>query len=144
MLQGEAKALYTSRRSSGVDLSDPALTEAWAKVRSDESAEDWCAFTYSGSSSTVLALLGCGCGGVAELCSSLSENIVAFCGLRVLIGGRPRFFRVAFVGEHVGGMKKGKAALHKNAAFNILEGASGGDHSFGSIPEFLAGAQAFS
>ncbi|CAM9277740.1 unnamed protein product [Choristocarpus tenellus] len=143
MLAGEAKALHTTKRSSGVDVSDPSLAEAWSRVRSDESADDWCAFTYKGGSSTVLTLLGSGPGGVNELCSVLSEGIVAFCGIRWTVDGRPRFYRLAFVGEEVAGMKRGKAALHKNAAFGVLEGATGGDHSFGSISELSSGVLSF-
>jgi len=29
MLSGDAKALHTTHRSSGVDVSDPSLSEAW-------------------------------------------------------------------------------------------------------------------
>lgn len=44
--------------------------------------------------------------------------------------------------RQVGGMKRGRAALGKNAVFAVLEGASAGDHEFGSVPE-LAAAEVF-
>jgi len=48
MLAGEAKALHTTKRSSGIDVSDPELAQAWANVRQDsEPQTDWCAFTYA-------------------------------------------------------------------------------------------------
>lgn len=48
MLAGEAKALHTTKRSSGVDVSDPALADAWARVRQDsEDQTNWCAFAHA-------------------------------------------------------------------------------------------------
>ena len=101
-------------------------------------------------SNQVIALLGSGSGGLAELCSALDETKVAFCGLRVTGGGgdatgaaAPRFPRIVFVGEEVGGMKRGRAALQKNAVFAVLEGASAGDHAFGSLAE-LSSSEMFS
>ena len=48
MLAGEAKALHTTKRSSGIDVSDPELAEAWANVRQDSDPQiDWCALTYA-------------------------------------------------------------------------------------------------
>lgn len=48
MLAGEAKALHTTKRSSGVDVSDPALADAWARVRQDSDPQtDWCAFHHA-------------------------------------------------------------------------------------------------
>lgn len=35
-------------------------------------------------------------------------------------------------------MKKGRAALGKNAVFSVFEGASAGDHEFSSIAELAA------
>lgn len=45
--------------------------------------------------------------------------------------------------RQVGGMKRGRAALGKNAVFAVYEGASAGDHEFGSVAE-LAAASSFS
>lgn len=48
MLAGEAKALHTTKRSSGIDVSDPELAQAWASVRQDSDPQmNWCAFTYA-------------------------------------------------------------------------------------------------
>lgn len=70
--------------------------------------------------------------------------MVAFCAVRVGDDARsPRFHRILFVGEEVGGMKRGRAALGKNAVFGVFEGASAGDHEFGSVDE-LAAAGVFS
>ncbi|CAM9321539.1 unnamed protein product [Sphacelaria rigidula] len=98
MLAGEAKALHTTKRSSGVDVSDPALAEAWAKVQRDSDPQtDWCAFHHaeaSTGSNNVMALLGCGSGGLAELCSALDESKVTYCALRLGTASAPRFHRL--------------------------------------------------
>lgn len=52
-------------------------------------------------------------------------------------------YRIKFVGEDVSGLKRGRAALQKNAVFAVLEGASAGDHEFNSVAE-LAAATALS
>ncbi|CAN0090563.1 unnamed protein product [Laminaria digitata] len=144
MLAGEAKALHTTKRSSGVDVSNPALADAWARVRQDsEDQTNWCAFSHAEGSNNVLALLGSGTGGIPELCSALKESMVAYCAVRIegaAGGGTGRFHRILFVGEEVGGMKRGRAALQKNAVFAVLEGASGGDHEFGTVGELAAAA----
>lgn len=92
-------------------------------------------------------MLGSGTGGLPELCSALDESMVAYCAIRKTPltggggsggGGSDRFHRILFVGEEVGGMKRGRAALQKNAVFGVLEGASGGDHEFGSVGDLAA------
>ena len=48
MLAGEAKALHTTKRSSGIDVSDPKLAQAWASVKQDSDPQvNWCAFTHA-------------------------------------------------------------------------------------------------
>lgn len=47
MLAGEAKALHTTKRSSGIDVSDPELAQSWASVQQDSDPQNWCAFTYA-------------------------------------------------------------------------------------------------
>lgn len=72
------------------------------------------------------------------MCAALNDSVVAFCALR--LGSRgdqkaPRFCRIMLVGADVGGMKKGRAALQKNAVFAIFEGASAEDYVFNSLSE---------
>lgn len=90
-------------------------------------------------SNQVIRLLGSGSGGLSELCAALKEDMVAFCALRVTGAGgdarSPRFHRILFVGEEVGGMKRGRAALQKNAVFAVFDGVSAEDREFKSLSE---------
>ena len=51
---------------------------------------------------------------------------VLFGGLRATVdGSQSKFFSFLFLGEQLGGMKKGKAAMHKNGVFNFFENLHG-------------------
>ncbi|KAH8068305.1 hypothetical protein JL721_6881 [Aureococcus anophagefferens] len=77
-----------------------AVTDAWARVRSDATAIDWAAF-------------------------ALSEDCVTFAGFRADVGGAVKFFHLLYVGSGVGIIKRNKAQLQKNAPFNAMDGAAG-------------------
>ena len=49
----------------------------------------------------------------------MQEDCVYFCGLR----RGDKFYRILYVGESVGIIKRNKAQLQKNAAFNAMPGA---------------------
>lgn len=49
----------------------------------------------------------------------MNEDSVYFCGLR----RGDKFYRILYVGENVGIIKRNKAQLQKNAAFNAMPGA---------------------
>lgn len=46
MQAGAAKALHTRDIKSGLDVSDEAVTGAWASVRDDANPVTWATFTY--------------------------------------------------------------------------------------------------
>ena len=144
MLSGDAKALHTTHRSSGVDVSDSALAEAWEAVRDDATGvffslllllfqlltsfrsvgTNYCLFTYAEGSSPVICVHTIGEDGLSGLEAAISEDLILFGGIRVQVGGSVRFCAFMRIGENVGGMKRGKAALHKNAVLNVMEGIS--------------------
>mmetsp|Transcript_3686 Transcript_3686/g.8064 ORF Transcript_3686/g.8064 Transcript_3686/m.8064 type:complete len:147 (+) Transcript_3686:50-490(+) len=105
------------KASSGLDVSDAAISEAWSKVRDDSQEETWLLLKYEGKAK--LAVHTTGAGGGKELLQKLTEDEVFFGGFRTSDG---KFHCLQFVGEGVGAMAKGRAAAHKNAAFNALEG----------------------
>mmetsp|Transcript_39234 Transcript_39234/g.124712 ORF Transcript_39234/g.124712 Transcript_39234/m.124712 type:complete len:144 (+) Transcript_39234:86-517(+) len=106
--------------SSGLDVQDPAITEAWARVRADGEPETWLLLEYEGKSK--LKLRAVGAGGAEELLANVGDDQVTFGGLRTKAG---KFLCLMCMGEEVGGMARGRAAAHKNAAFNALEGTIG-------------------
>ena len=86
---------------------------------------NYCLFTYAEGSSPVICLHAVGEDGLGGLEATLSEDLVLFGGVRIQMGGSVKFYSFIRVGENVGGMKRGKAAMHKNAVLNVLEGVSG-------------------
>ena len=120
----EKKDLYIAKRASGVEIHEDVLN-AWDTVRNDEDPTSWILCKVE-SGQTVVTLHGSGSGGVEELISYLHEDEVFFGGIRVQAGGdRIKFLHFYFVGQNVGGMKKGKSSLYKNGVFQSFEGAIG-------------------
>mmetsp|Transcript_90485 Transcript_90485/g.202441 ORF Transcript_90485/g.202441 Transcript_90485/m.202441 type:complete len:164 (-) Transcript_90485:131-622(-) len=103
--------------SSGLDLSDPSIAEAWSKVRADSDAETWMLLEYEGKSK--LKVRASGSGGAEELLASIADDLILFGGLKTKAG---KFICLMCMGEDAGAMARGRAAAHKNAAFNALEG----------------------
>mmetsp|Transcript_4737 Transcript_4737/g.7140 ORF Transcript_4737/g.7140 Transcript_4737/m.7140 type:complete len:162 (-) Transcript_4737:117-602(-) len=123
MQVGARNELHTAKRSSGLDLSDPRLQSAWDDVRSDSDV-NWCLFGYPDGSSTKLEFKSSGSDGLKGLLGTLSEDSVTWAGMKISVGGGTKLVRFMFVGSNVGGMKRGKASLHKNTVFNMMEGAA--------------------
>mmetsp|Transcript_136614 Transcript_136614/g.291811 ORF Transcript_136614/g.291811 Transcript_136614/m.291811 type:complete len:145 (-) Transcript_136614:43-477(-) len=108
------------KASSGLDVSDPAIAEAWGKVRSDADPLTWLLLEYEGKAK--LKVRASGSGDAAELLANVVDDQVTFGALRTKAG---KFLCLMCMGEDTGGMAKGRAAAHKNAAFNALEGTIG-------------------
>ena len=104
------------KASSGLDI-DAEVHEAWSRVRSGDAT--WILLEYEGKNK--LKLRASGTSG-PELVSGLVDDQVLFGGLRTKAG---KFLCLMCTGADVGGMAKGRAAAHKNAAFNALEGTVG-------------------
>eukprot|EP00927_Polykrikos_kofoidii_P029596 TRINITY_DN2557_c0_g1_i2.p2 TRINITY_DN2557_c0_g1~~TRINITY_DN2557_c0_g1_i2.p2 ORF type:complete len:162 (-),score=36.69 TRINITY_DN2557_c0_g1_i2:64-486(-) len=108
------------RVSSGLDVSDPSLAEAYAKVRDDADESTWMVIEYESKSK--LRTKAIGAGGPSELLEQITDDAVVFGILRTKEG---KFLCLMCSGENAGGMVKGRAAAHKNAAFNTFEGTVG-------------------
>eukprot|EP01036_Dinobryon_divergens_P059961 gene59961-79962_t len=117
------KELYTATRTSGVNVSDPSISELWNAVKSNDSALNFLLLKYTSANN--IGAFSHGDGGLNQLLTMLSDDDVYFGGLRVEIQGIVKYFVLYFVGSSVGGMKKGKASLHKAAVFNELGGTHG-------------------
>mmetsp|Transcript_10202 Transcript_10202/g.17818 ORF Transcript_10202/g.17818 Transcript_10202/m.17818 type:complete len:144 (-) Transcript_10202:75-506(-) len=119
------------KAESGLDLSDPQISEAWQKVRSDDDPTTWLLLGYE--SKNKLTVAEAGSGGPAELQEKLTDEKIFFGGLRTKAG---KFMAIMMSGEAAGGMARGRAAAHKNAAVNHLEGTAG-EVCGGSVEEFM-------
>mmetsp|Transcript_38759 Transcript_38759/g.60322 ORF Transcript_38759/g.60322 Transcript_38759/m.60322 type:complete len:139 (-) Transcript_38759:63-479(-) len=104
--------------TSGLDVG--VCADAWSKVRSDEAGETWLVLGYEGKDK--LKVQASGSGGSAELLEQIDDAEISFGGFRAKDG---KFYCLMCTGENVGGMAKGRAAAHKNAAFNALDGTVG-------------------
>mmetsp|Transcript_26330 Transcript_26330/g.61420 ORF Transcript_26330/g.61420 Transcript_26330/m.61420 type:complete len:146 (-) Transcript_26330:124-561(-) len=102
--------------SSGLDVSDPGISEAWDKVRAGAEAESWLLLEYEGKAK--LKVRASGRGGAEELLANVNDEQILFGGLRTKAG---KFLCLMCLGEAAGAMARGRAAAHKNAAFNALE-----------------------
>mmetsp|Transcript_37087 Transcript_37087/g.110711 ORF Transcript_37087/g.110711 Transcript_37087/m.110711 type:complete len:147 (+) Transcript_37087:38-478(+) len=103
--------------SSGLDVSDPAIAEAWNKVRTDAKEETWMLLEYEGKSK--LKVRASGAGGAEDLLANVTDELILYGGLRTKAG---KFLCLMSMGEDAGAMARGRAAAHKNAAFNALDG----------------------
>jgi hypothetical protein len=108
-----------------VDVSDPALAEAYADVRNDKTDTDWvlCGYTEDGKA---LQKRGAGSGGLAEMAESFVDNEPMYGYLRVTAGDeesiRQKFVLVTWCGPEVKALKKAKMSVHKvrNSACVLL------------------------
>jgi hypothetical protein len=112
------KELYTAKRSSGVDCSDPRILEIWEKIKDDHEPTQWLLIGYINPSTVVLTHYG---ERFDEMLSYMNDDECLFGVLRGKISGADKFFSLSFVGENVNGMKKGKASMHKSSVLNMFE-----------------------
>lgn len=113
------KELYTAKRSSGLDTSsDTKVRESILDLKSD-SATNWILFKIAGSNS--LQYFASGVGGFVELRNALSDEDIYYGVIRLKVVEMIKFYNISYVGENVGGMKKGKASMYKSAVFSITE-----------------------
>jgi len=96
------------------DVSDPALSEAYAEIRKDSNNTNWILAGYEGNK---IVLQGKGEGGLAELVQRFQDDQVQYAYARVITGDqeskRTKFVLLAFVGEKVGALKRAKVSVHK-------------------------------
>ena len=117
------KELYEAKRDSGIRIDDPIIIEAWQRVRSEEDPTNFLLLRYV--SQRDITLLSAGHGGFDELLSKLQDDEVIFGAFRARLNGMTKYFTIMFTGNNVGGMKKGKASLHKAGVLNFFDGSHG-------------------
>lgn len=103
------RELYTAKRASGVDMSDPEIVSLWLELRNLNPSCNWFLLHLSGP--TKVGVKSQGSGGIEELVAALSDDDVVFGAFRAQIGDHKKSFHLYFVGDNVGGMKRGKASM---------------------------------
>ena len=99
-----------------LDLSDPALKEAIAKVRSDDHPATSCVFGYEGKAKIVCKSVGEG--KCFDCLDDLEDSEVSYALLRVANtrdqeSKTVKFVFICYVGPSVGGMQRGRVGGHK-------------------------------
>ncbi len=132
------QALHHRSLKSGVEISDPALAPAFASLRDSTSSVGWVLYTYApktaGNAGTKIALAstGQGLGSLVEVLGEEGRKQVYFGALRVkgrkTKEGQCKCLSFQWVGPEVGGMERGKAAMHKNGVVQgVMEGGVVGE-----------------
>jgi hypothetical protein len=112
------KELYTAKRSSGVDCSDPRILEMWEMVKDEQNPTQWLLIGYSNSATVNLTQHG---ERIDEMLSFMTDDECLFGVFRIKLSGADKFCSLSFVGENLNGMKKGKASMHRSAILNLFE-----------------------
>jgi hypothetical protein len=112
------KDLYTAKRPSGVDTSDPEVQNVIEKLRSDSDPVNWIILKLNGTAAIVH---GYGPDGISEFSSNLNDEDIYYGAIRCVVDDLVKFYHVFFVGQQVGGMKRGKASLYKSAIFSLVD-----------------------
>jgi len=98
-----------------VDVSDPALGQAYNDVRNDKVATTWCVFTYQGEKR--ITLQASGQGDWEEFTSNFTDDACQFGFVRVTSGDeeskRAKFVFISWVGVKVSALKRAKVSVHK-------------------------------
>lgn len=88
--------------------------------------------TYSENSKTDITLFDSGPGGIEAACQNLPNDKPIFGGVRLSTG---RFVSFLYTGDEVGIMLKGRASMHKNGVFNVLQGCDAEIEVWKNMPE---------
>lgn len=113
------KELYTAKRPSGLDVSSAEVKTLIDKLRSDVDNTNWLVLKISGSAELVIH--SSGETGFDGLYSSLNDDDIFYGAIKCSVNGKIKFYHIYFVGENVGGMKKGKACLYKPSVFGLID-----------------------
>jgi hypothetical protein len=144
----ESYAKMDAAAADGMKTSEEAIADiptAFAQLKDDNHESNWCIFTHDGKRAYPFVASG---GDAESFVSSMSQDGPNFAGIRISVNGATKFFRecsyllhmklckvislvcmvyidVLYVGDNVGMVKRSKAQMLKNAAFNAMDGANG-------------------
>ena len=105
-----------------VDVSDPAIAQAYSDVRKDTVDTTYAIFGYA--SNTKIGVQNTGTGGWDEFIGHFKDDEAQFGFIRVTTGDneskRVKFIFVSWVGETVGPLKRAKVSVHKASVKEIV------------------------
>jgi len=106
-----------TQTSQGVLLKDEESVRAFIKsVRDDSDSTDWCLLTYDAPKSNTLVTLAKGSGGISELVTHLTEDIVAYGLLRksdkVDLSETVKFCFIDWRGTNINYMQRAQLGTH--------------------------------
>jgi hypothetical protein len=111
--------------STDLVFGDEAASKgAFNDVRSNDTATNWCLFTYSDSKKNTLELVGSGSGGIEELKQHLTETKMCYGLVRVQDkidqSVTIKFVFIIWCGEKVPFVQKGKMTTHKGSISTLM------------------------
>ena len=113
------KELYTTKRSSGLDVSDSSINAFINKLKDDSSDINWILFNIAPTNS--LTVYKSGSNDFLELRNHLTDDDVFYGVIKCLISNKVKFYHIYFVGLNVNAMKKGKSSLYKSLIFSLVD-----------------------
>ncbi|KAI7891864.1 uncharacterized protein EV154DRAFT_551186 [Mucor mucedo] len=107
-----------------LNVSDPALTEAYDDVRDDKTETNWVFFDFADGKPDRLRVAGSGSGGLSEFVSQLKPEVAGWGYIRMNMSNdeysqRIKFVLVPWCGEKVGIMRKAKLSIQISDVKNI-------------------------
>ncbi|WVO16973.1 hypothetical protein L204_104659 [Cryptococcus depauperatus] len=111
------------------DANDPKIAEAYEKIRSNGSEDNWLLLDYESEKSDKLVLTATGIGGLFELTSSLKPENASFAYAKVRYVNdehsfREKFVLIVWIGENVKVMRRAKVSVHVADVKKVLRAYS--------------------
>lgn len=88
------KELYTAKRTSGINCTDPQILDTWNLIRDDNSSVSWMLLGYADPST--IQVISSGEGSIEEFIPSLSDDAIYFGVFRAFVAGSMKFFSVSY------------------------------------------------
>ncbi|KAI8097289.1 uncharacterized protein BX664DRAFT_326037 [Halteromyces radiatus] len=108
-----------------LNVSDPAITEAYEDVRDDTTETNWAFFDFANGKPDRLKVAGCGTGGLKEFIGTLQSDVAGWGYVRLNLSNddyshRVKFILVPWCGESVGVMRRAKLSIQIAEVKNVI------------------------
>ncbi|RCH87750.1 hypothetical protein CU097_007937 [Rhizopus azygosporus] len=108
-----------------LNVSDPALIEAYEDVRDDKTETNWAFFDFANTKPDRLQVSGTGAGGLSEFVAHLKPEVAGWGYVRMNMSNdeysqRVKFVLVPWCGDKVGVMRKAKLSIQIAEVKSVL------------------------